>query len=116
MHHDQQVIDTIMHGYTGSQMLESMMTFWREHGNEKGVIVLAPRGLCMHRVNAIRIALSKSRKRLNVGAYFGFTASEPFPWTHVSGYRADAVTLRYRETLRQKVTFLLDKKFLAGAN
>ena len=100
-------IDTVTHQYTGRQMLGRLLDFWAE-SIFLPIYLIAPAGEIDSRVNAIRVALAKERKRQHLNAHYGMLTSEPFKWTHRSNERADATVITWRQSRHQQLSQIWD--------
>lgn len=107
-----EVIDSIKHYYTGKQILSHCFRVWERSGTELGVVLLTHRGEAADKIKAARVALSKERKKQGVGGYYGFVISEIFPWTHSSGYKGEAVLIRYSQRKYQQLAYVFDTQVI----
>lgn len=102
------IIDTVIHPYTGKQILATLLDLWQED-RDGVVILLADKGETQWKVKALRIALSKERKQQGKSTYFGLVTGEPFKWTHGTiGSQVEAIGIYYRQTKRQRLGYILD--------
>ena len=102
------VISTIRHPYTSKQILAQMLAAWNSNRHAP-VLIIAPMGQVNQVVKNIRVTLAKERAKQGKqrGTNYGFTQTDPFPFTE-DGVTGEAVVLRWRITALQNIRNIID--------
>jgi hypothetical protein len=105
------VLDTVAHRYTGRQMLDRILHMWKE-SIELPIYVVATRNEALSRINAIRVALAKERKKQHLNAHYGMDTSDVFGWTHESGVKGEAIVIFWRQSRFQQLAHTWDTSII----
>lgn len=102
----QRKISLFAHPLTTRQALSNLLDMWRQN-RDLPIAVVGPRGEMERFTKSIRVTLSKERAKQGAKAHYGFTQSDPFPYTE-AGIKGEAVILRFRLTELQTIRNNLD--------
>jgi len=102
------VLNYLRHQIESRQAL-AMLLDCLEESKRLPVLLVAPRGESLSIALRIRVSLSKERGKLAKSdrVSFGFTLSEPFPYTEGSK-RCEAIAIRWRLTPSQNFKNMTD--------
>lgn len=90
--YDPGFVDCVVHNLTGAQIIFRLMYAWKAHPSMP-VVLWCRKGDAVHKMNAIRVALSRERKSRNIPRTFELEFSAIFPQEHME-IRGESVRVR----------------------
>jgi len=102
-------LNYLRHPITSRQALDMFLECWME-SRKLPIMIVSYRGDAEESAKRIRVALSKEKAKISKAdrPHYGFTISDPFPYTD-GGRRGEAVVIRYRMTSLQHFRNIADE-------